>query len=185
MGFVSYAQNLEDVILWRALQHIPNGFYVDIGAQDPIEDSVSLGFYEQGWRGMHVEPSSHWSQKLREHRPEETIIQVAIGDRPGLISFYEIPETGLSTGLYALASEYSEQGFRVNEVVVPCVTLDDLFQTQMTREVHWLKIDVEGMEREVLRGVEGVLCSAVDCGCRKYETFDPDPYSYRVGISIN
>ena len=43
--FVSYAQNFEDVMLWRALKHVENGYYVDIGAQDPVFDSVSLAFY--------------------------------------------------------------------------------------------------------------------------------------------
>ena len=55
--FISYAQNFEDVILWRALKHVENGFYIDIGAQDPVIDSVSRGFYEKGWRGLHVEPT--------------------------------------------------------------------------------------------------------------------------------
>ena len=56
--FNSYAQNFEDVILWRALKHVENGCYVDIGANDPVVDSVSLAFYERGWRGVHVESSS-------------------------------------------------------------------------------------------------------------------------------
>lgn len=56
MGIVSYAQNFEDVMLWRALGHIENGFYVDIGAQHPTIDSVSKAFYERGWSGINVEP---------------------------------------------------------------------------------------------------------------------------------
>ena len=61
----SYAQNFEDVILWRALKDVDRGFYVDIGAQDPITDSVSLCFYEAGWRGVHVEPSPHFAARIR------------------------------------------------------------------------------------------------------------------------
>ncbi len=40
--YTSYAQNFEDVMLWRALKHVSNGYYIDIGAQDPSIDSVSL-----------------------------------------------------------------------------------------------------------------------------------------------
>jgi hypothetical protein len=43
-GITSYAQNFEDVMLWRALGHIENGFYIDIGAFDPSVDSVGKGF---------------------------------------------------------------------------------------------------------------------------------------------
>jgi hypothetical protein len=42
--FVSYAQNFEDVMLWRAFRDVEQGFYVDLGAQDPLVDSVSLAF---------------------------------------------------------------------------------------------------------------------------------------------
>ena len=53
---ISYAQNFEDVILWRALRDVPNGFYIDIGAGHPVADSVTMHFYEHGWRGINVEP---------------------------------------------------------------------------------------------------------------------------------
>ena len=35
MGIVSYAQNFEDVMLWRALGDRPAGFWIDVGAADP------------------------------------------------------------------------------------------------------------------------------------------------------
>ena len=34
MSFISYAQNFEDVMLWRALKHVENGFYIDVGANE-------------------------------------------------------------------------------------------------------------------------------------------------------
>ncbi|HZF37393.1 MAG TPA: FkbM family methyltransferase, partial [Blastocatellia bacterium] len=46
MSFISYAQNFEDVMLWRALKHIDRGFYIDVGANDPDLDSVTKAFYE-------------------------------------------------------------------------------------------------------------------------------------------
>ena len=80
MSITSYAQNFEDVILWRALRSIKNGFYIDIGAQDPVIDSVSLAFYEHGWRGVHVEPTQRYANSLRKARPDEVVEQLAIGD---------------------------------------------------------------------------------------------------------
>ena len=43
---ISYAQNFEDVILWRALKHVEAGRYIDIGANDPEKDSVTKVFYD-------------------------------------------------------------------------------------------------------------------------------------------
>ncbi|WP_293034408.1 FkbM family methyltransferase [Paraburkholderia sp.] len=151
MGVISYAQNFEDVILWRALGHVERGFYVDIGAQHPVLDSISKAFYEKGWRGVHVEPTSFYAGLLREDRPDEVVIEAVIGDQRGLVTFFEIPDTGLSTASVQIAEDHRQQGRILREMKVPSLTLDDLFQS-VAGEVHWLKIDVEGFEREVLAG---------------------------------
>lgn len=44
MRYESYAQELEDIILYVALQDVDEGFYIDIGANDPIEISVTKFF---------------------------------------------------------------------------------------------------------------------------------------------
>ncbi|MCA0012521.1 FkbM family methyltransferase [Mesorhizobium sp. B292B1B] len=146
----SYAQNFEDVILWRALKSVERGFYIDIGAQDPVEHSVSLSFYEQGWRGVHVEPTPHYANKLRAARPDEEVIETAIGLETGLLTFHEFPGTGLSTGDPVIAKQHAEAGFEVKEISVPLVSLQDLLNRNAERDVHWLKIDVEGMESAVI-----------------------------------
>jgi FkbM family methyltransferase len=152
MAFFSYAQNFEDVMLWRALKHIPGGFYVDIGAQDPVFDSVSKGFYAHGWRGIHVEPNRQYSELLRKDRPDEIIINAALSDEPGMIRFYEIPDTGMSTASGEIADGHRRDGWKIVETLVPTTTLDQVFDAIDYPEIHWLKIDVEGYERAVLEG---------------------------------
>lgn len=153
MSFVSYAQNFEDVMLWRALRHVPNGFYVDVGAQHPVVDSVSKGFYERGWRGIHVEPVPHYAELLRKDRPDETVLQIALTDMDGTIELNVIPGTGLSTALDAQAQRHqTEQGYECKRVVVPALTLKSALQSLSLKDVHWLKIDVEGLEEKVLKG---------------------------------
>ena len=78
MTFVSYAQNFEDVMLWRALKRFTPGRYVDIGAQDPVVDSVSKAFHDAGWRGVHVEPSPFYAAALRQAFPEDNVIEAAV-----------------------------------------------------------------------------------------------------------
>lgn len=152
MSIVSYAQNFEDVMLWRALKHIDHGFYVDIGAQDPVVDSVSLAFYERGWRGCHVEPTMQYSTRLRVARPDELVLQVAVGKHEGLLSFFEFDNTGLSTSDPAIADEHRKLGFECRETTVPVISLQALLDRFAGRDVHWMKIDVEGAEHEVIAG---------------------------------
>jgi len=149
----SYAQNFEDVMLWRALHHIENGFYIDIGAQHPIIDSVSKAFFDHGWRGLHVEPIHTYASLLREDRPDEIVLQAAVAARAGLLSFYEIPGGGLSTARHDIAIRHqNEIGCDVIARSVTCVSLDDVLAITPREDVHWLKIDVEGFEKEALSG---------------------------------
>lgn len=148
--FVSFAQNFEDVLLWRALHDVEQGRYLDIGAQDPTQDSVSLAFYNAGWRGVHVEATPVYAERLRQARPDEVVIEAAVTDATGPIEFYEIPETGLSTGKSDIAERHSENGYEKRKIIVPCVRLDKLLAMEAD-DFHWMKIDVEGMEPEVLR----------------------------------
>jgi FkbM family methyltransferase len=148
MTFRSYAQNFEDVLLWRALGHVEEGRYLDIGGQDPVVDSVSLGFYERGWRGTHVEPTPAYAAALREARPDEMVIEAAVSIRPGPIEFFEFPSTGLSTGVAEFAERHHARGFSNRCLLVTTVRLDSLLDR--SDALHWLKIDVEGMEADVL-----------------------------------
>lgn len=152
---ISYAQNFEDVILNRVLRDVgAGGHYIDIGAQDPVLHSVSLAFYEKGWRGVHVEPNEAFAQKLRDARPDEEVLAVAVGLGEGPISFYEIPDTGLSTGLERNAREAERAGHRVRRVSVPVLPLSRVLDSYRERDIHWLKIDAEGMERQIIESWE-------------------------------
>jgi FkbM family methyltransferase len=153
MGFLSYAQNFEDVMLWRALGHVPNGVYVDVGAQHPRIDSVSRAFYERGWRGVHIEPVPAFAQLLRADRPDETVLQVALGDREGTIELNVFADTGLSTAIASYAERHqAERGYAIERIQTPVLTLKSALEWLAGKEVHWLKIDVEGFEEQVLRG---------------------------------
>ncbi|MET3495558.1 FkbM family methyltransferase [Variovorax boronicumulans] len=152
-AFTSYAQNFEDVMLWRALKHVPAGVYVDIGAQHPVVDSVSKAFYEQGWRGIHVEPVPHYAELLRQDRPDEIVLQLALSDSAGILELNVIEDTGLSTGVKAYAEAHqAEHGFAYKTVPTPKLPMKTALASLAGRPVHWLKIDVEGLEEEVLRG---------------------------------
>jgi len=153
MTFTSHAQNFEDVMLWRALKHIGRGCYVDVGAQHPVIDSVSKAFYEQGWRGIHIEPVPQYAELLRRDRPDETVLQVALSDAEGTLELNVIPGTGLSTAVEAHALRHEqERQFGHQRISVPAMTLTTALQPLAGRQVHWLKIDVEGFETQVLKG---------------------------------
>jgi len=65
---VSYAQDAEDVMLQRAFPRDYRGFYIDAGASDPVQFSVTKHFYDRGWRGINIEPVPSVWGRLRDQR---------------------------------------------------------------------------------------------------------------------
>ncbi|KJR46142.1 SAM-dependent methyltransferase [Desulfosporosinus sp. I2] len=155
MSIISYAQNFEDVMLWRALKHVEIGFYIDVGANDPDQDSVTKAFYDRGWRGINIEPVSQWFEKLVRERLRDINLQIAAGAKAGELLIYELPDTGLSTFDRGIAERHeAERGYQKIERIVPVKTLTEICINLHTSPIHFLKIDVEGAEKQVLEGVD-------------------------------
>lgn len=154
--FISYAQNGEDVVLWRALCDVREGRYVDVGAADPIEFSVTRAFCQRGWSGIDVEPVHEFAEALRADRPRNTVLECLIGDSEGDVTFYEFPETGLSTADPAEAEHARDLGYSQVERTVPMRSLNAILKENFKsqEDFHFLKVDVEGFEEFVLAGID-------------------------------
>ena len=152
---ISYAQNFEDVMLWRALKHIECGFYVDVGANHPTLDSVTKWFYDNGWRGINIEPIEQWFELLEQERPSDINLNIAAGENNGQLTLFEIADTGLSTVNEEFAKKHQqERNFNYSKVVVPQRTLTSICEDYHLAPIHFLKIDVEGAEKQVLQGLD-------------------------------
>lgn len=155
MSFISYAQNWEDVLLWRALGHVKNGFYIDVGANDPLQHSVTQAFYERGWYGINVEPLRQYRDAFIQQRPRDINLCVAAGAENGELTLFDVPSVpGWASADPAVAAAHARDGHPVVEHVVPVRTLDAICAEHVSHEIHFLKIDVEGLEEQVLRGID-------------------------------
>ncbi len=154
--FVSYAQNFEDIVLWRVLGDVIDGTYIDVGAAWPDIDSVTKAFSDRGWCGVNIEANAKIFETLSSRRPRDVNVCVAVGGERGSIEFNAVKDTGLSTIDPGLADRYRQEGRQVESVTVPMVLLDDVWSEHLDngRAVHFLKVDVEGAEGAVLAGLD-------------------------------
>lgn len=162
--FVSYAQNLEDVMLYRALKHVEKGFYIDVGAWRPVDDSVTKAFYDRGWKGINIEPVLDHFHLLVASRKRDINLDLVVHRSTGRIEFNEVFDSGVSSIHKALA-----QGHKHTSYTKKCDTLANICAAHVTGEIHFLKIDAEGAEEDVLAGMDFtryrpwiVLLEAVD-----------------------
>ena len=159
---ISWAEQWEDVRLWRVLRDRPPGFYVDVGAMDPSEDSVTRAFYERGWSGLNVEANPFYVKRLIDARPRDRVEGVAAGREHGTATLHVVrsaggEETGLTTLEDGVAARHADEGSRVVDVEVDVVPLADLLggsEAADPARFHFLKVDVEGHEASVLAGAD-------------------------------
>lgn len=151
---ISYAQNQEDVLLDRAFPRGKKGFYIDIGAYHPTVNSVTRHFYDQGWRGINVEPAEEVFQKLAKARPRDMNINVGVAETEGTLSFFKSPpEAGWSTFSEELAVYHRNAGIELEETKVAVTTLARICEEHVRDQtIDFMSIDVEGYERHVIEG---------------------------------
>jgi FkbM family methyltransferase len=157
ISFESFAQNGEDVVLWRALGSVVDGRYIDVGASHPTNDSVSRAFYDHGWRGITIDPVPHFAELLRRERPDDIVIEAAITSRLGeSITLHEVPGTGLSTLVDEVRDKHRRAGYEVRDVSVTMRTLNDVLEEAgwAGEDIHFLSIDTESTEAEVLESID-------------------------------
>jgi FkbM family methyltransferase len=151
---ISYAQNYEDVILRRVFRDKTDGFYIDIGAMDPVVDSVTKFFYDQGWSGINVEPNEWFYSKLLEERPRDINLNLAVGEREEDKEMFLFEHIGNSTFDETSRDRYVDQGFEAKPKRVRITTLAAICRDYVRREIDFLKIDCEGWEKFVIHGAD-------------------------------
>jgi FkbM family methyltransferase len=156
-GPTYYSQFYEDYILGYVFKDQKSGFYVDVGANDPDENSVTKYFYLAGWRGINIEPIPELVEKLNKSRPEDTNKGVAISDRPGQLTFYKgVQASGLSTLSPKIAASHRARGFKFTRIKIPVTTLNAVLDEHAKDkpEITFLNVDVEGFEKQVFSSVD-------------------------------
>ena len=151
---ISYAQNFEDVMLARAFPGSEPGFYIDVGAMDPEFHSVTKYFYDRGWCGVNVEPTPGFHEKLSRERTRDVNLCVAVGSERGQKLFHDSQGHGISTFRPHLARHFEGLQFSFRTRQVEVVPLREICARHCPGPIDFLKVDVEGTEKEVLESAD-------------------------------
>lgn len=146
-----FSQYYEDYVLASVFHNTTKGFYIDVGVNDPNKNNTTKYFHDLGWSGMNIEPQQDFYDMLIKVRPNDLNYHVALSDKQGIETFY-VPKSSrpcatLERGNSALADN-------IEQIKVRVTTLNDLLDQNKITNIDILKIDVEGHEHAVLKGID-------------------------------
>lgn len=136
-----------------------NGFFVDVGANDPTEINSQSYHLETllDWSGVLVEPNPQFAKRCIDERPNSTSFQcacVAVDNHPEITLYIPLrdgAEVNTHAGIDKNIDDFNYTEH--NEITVPAKTLNAILNEVQAGEIDLLSVDVEGAELEVLRGL--------------------------------
>jgi len=141
-----------------------NGFFVDVGANDGVSLNSTKYFQEtNGWTGINIEPLSDAYSKLTVNRPNDININCAVYSTEGPqdfrcnTGFIEMLSGLVCTydprHLERLHNENTEFGDSTQIITVQTQRLETIFDQNNVTHIHYLNIDVEGGEFDVIKSI--------------------------------
>lgn len=152
----SFAQEGEDMVLYRYFEGKENGTFVDVGAHHPFRFSNTYLFYSKGWRGINIDPLPESKALFDQHRPEDENLCIGISNAEQMLTYHMFNEPALNTFDETEAKQkdgaVNGRFFITDKIPVLTKKLSTvLSESKLNLEtIDFLSIDVEGLDIEVL-----------------------------------
>lgn len=163
MFFSQYGQ--DEYLHTNVFKGYKNGFFMDVGANDGVYINNTLFFQrEHGWKGVNIEPLPEVYEKLKINRPNDLNINCAICQTDGTSKFlcnngWTEPISGLQhtyhqEHLKRLIHENKQHNCVTKIIDVATRRIDSICDEHNINHIHYLSIDVEGAEYEVIQSID-------------------------------
>jgi len=172
----SYSQHQEDEFILSYLRKfdLRDSVYVDVGANHPTDISNTYLLYRHGYRGIVIEPNEELVDLFKIFRKDDIVLMLGCSNEAALLKFY-ISKT-------PVISSFSNRR-EVNldrSVYLPLLPLDTITRELHFKFIHFLSIDVEGLNFEVLEGATETLKKSLIV-CLEYD-LESEKENFRIQL---
>ena len=145
-----FSQTGEDILLNSILKDKKDGFYIDIGAYDPVCSSNTYFFFLRGWKGINIDANPKSIEKFNSARPNDINIAIGINDVPGELKYYKYKTETTNT----ISKEQMEYyGPPTSVSLVKVERLDKILDNYLPKgtNIDFMSVDAEGLDLNVLK----------------------------------
>jgi len=165
----SFSSDGEDYVLYKYLQGIKNGIYIDVGSNHPVRHSNTFLFYLMGWRGICIDPIPQLKSKYKKYRKNDLFINAGIIgslSAPSELKFYyykDFPDNSTFDPKRASELErlFNRRPTSVTDIPVISVSnvVDSIEKIKSNdKELKLLNLDTEGYELGILENFFSHRC---------------------------
>ena len=157
----SYSQSGEDLIVKYIFDvlGIQKPGYLDIGAHHPYYLSNTALFYENGSRGINIEPDPTLIKAFVKYRKKDTNLNIGISYKKSVLDFYIINDPVLNTFSKEEAENYAKEGnyFIAEKKQIEVDTMQSVLSTYNNGMFpEFLSIDAEGEDELIVKSMNVV-----------------------------
>ena len=164
---VSFAQFGEDVVLRSIIEdYFPaflrkkanSGYFVDLGAFNPVVYSNTFALYLLGWRGLNVDASFSCIESCNNQRPRDTNICIGVSDKDETLT-YNVFEKHFARNTFDpnMVEQTLSKGIPVARTEsIECMNVNKLLDTYKKShvDIHYLSIDLEGFDERIVLALD-------------------------------
>jgi FkbM family methyltransferase len=150
-GEALYSQDDEETLIRAFFQDRRGGFFLDVGAGDPIRHSTTYYLEKHlGWTGIAVDAIAEYAESYAKERPATRFFTYFAGDKSDTARDFFVSEDRN----FSSATGSDPRGGVYQKRKVTTIALDDLLEREKVRRLDFLSMDIEGSEPLALAGLD-------------------------------
>ena len=174
---IYYSFSGVDIIIKNIFRNKKNGFYVDVGCQNPIKNNNTYLLHKKGWFGLNIDLDKDNIDIFNVSRPDDENINTAISNKVGQTDLYFYHRKSPINTIDKSTSDF--QKANVSQIKkIQTNTLNNILNNSKYKntKINLLSVDVEGHELQVFEGLdfnlykpEVIVVEVLDLNVKKLE----------------
>ncbi len=151
----SYSDSFgEDLFVKSYFSELNEGFYIDIGCNQPKINSLTYLLFKKGWKGMNFDISRRCIDLYKVFRNGDTNLNISVGSVEKQVNSFIFYENCTMNTVDESFKNYTSKSVNKDPEVKKIYqkTLNQILIDNNIKRIDYLNIDVEGYEMNVLKG---------------------------------